>query len=196
MIAYVQGKIARIDPAFAIIDVNGIGYLVKITLNTYSKIREKSEVKLHTYFQVREDAQTLFGFAEEKEKLLFEQLISVSGVGGNTAVTILSSISADDLFTAIQNEDVTTLKRVKGIGAKTAGRIILELRDKISIEGVEIVAGVGSQTSGHNKAEALNALASLGFPKNQMSKKIDEILQKHGSDLSVEEIIKIALRNG
>ena len=85
---------------------------------------------------------------------------------------------------------------MKGIGAKTAGRIILELRDKISIEGVEIVAGVGSQTSGHNKAEALNALASLGFPKNQMSKKIDEILQKHGSDLSVEEIIKIALRNG
>lgn len=196
MIAYLEGKLAQIDPAFAIIDCNGVGYLVKITLNTYSQIKEKKETKLLTYFQVREDAQVLYGFSNAREKVLFEQLISISGVGGNTALMILSSISPEELFMAIQSEDTLALKRVKGIGAKTAGRIVLELKDKIKMEGDISSPGVGQKLAESTmKQEALTALANLGLPKAQMSKRIDKILQEAGGDLSVEEIIKKALRN-
>lgn len=196
MIAYLDGKLAQIDPAFAVIECNGVGYLVKITLNTYSQIKEKERVKLMTYFQVREDAQILYGFSNPREKVLFEQLISISGVGGNTALMILSSISAEELYMAIQTEDTLALKRVKGIGAKTAGRIILELKDKIKLDGEVSSPGVGQQLAQTSKKqEALTALANLGLPKNQMSKRIDKIVQEAGGDISVEDIIKKALRN-
>jgi len=196
MIAYLDGKLAQIDPSFAIIECNGIGYLVKISLNTFSQIKEKDKVKLLTYFQVREDAQVLYGFSNAREKVLFEQLISISGVGGNTAIMILSSISPEELYMAIQSEDTMALKRVKGIGAKTAGRIVLELKDKIKLDGEIASPGVGQKLAeSSRKQEALTALANLGLPKAQMSKRIDKILAEGGGDLSVEQIIKQALRN-
>ena len=195
MIAYLEGKVAQLEPTFVIIDCGGIGYLVKITLNTYTQIRDKSSVKLHTYLQVREDAHILYGFFQDREKSLFEQLISISGVGGNTALMILSSISASDLYAAIQNEDTLALKRIKGIGAKTAGRIILELKDKIKIEG-SVPAGVlQGGSSSMLKQEALAALTNLGLPKTIMAKRVDRIIQEQGGEISVEEIIKLALRN-
>ena len=198
MIAYLKGSIAQLEPTHVIIECGGIGYLVKISLNTYTQIRDKKEVKLHTHFWVREDAQILFGFSQPKEQQLFELLISISGVGGNTALTILSSISPDDLAQAVNNEDAATLKRVKGIGVKTAGRIILELKDKIQLSGgsVDGANNLPNQLS-HNqkKQEALAALTQLGFARPQMSKRVDRIVQEQGEKVSVEEIIKLALRN-
>lgn len=196
MIAYVEGKIASIEATHAVLDVGGIGYLVRISVNTYSRIKDKERVKLHTFFQVREDAQILYGFDQMQEKALFEQLISISGVGGNTAMVILSSIKAEDLVSAIQAGDAMALKQVKGIGAKTAGRIILELKDKIGTTGVE--AGRSANSSNNiasNKAEALAALAQLGLSKADAGKRIDKVLKANGNDLKVEQIIKLALRN-
>ena len=196
MIAYLDGKLAQLDPAFAVIECNGVGYLVKISLNTYTQIKGKEKVKLMTFFQVREDAQVLYGFSNAREKVLFEQLISISGVGGNTAIMILSSISPEELYMAIQSEDTLALKRVKGIGAKTAGRIVLELKDKIKLDGEVVSAGVGQKLAeSSKKQEALTALANLGLPKAQMSKRIDKILAEAKEELSVEMIIKKALKN-
>lgn len=198
MIAFVKGTIDILEPAYTVVDCHGVGYLVKISLNTYQKIQGKKEVKLYTYLQVREDAQLLFGFADGAERRLFEHLISVSGVGGNTALAILSSISADDLMTAIANEDNLALKRVKGIGAKTAGRIILELKDKLNAEdlsGVSMSAGGASGSDAARKVEATKALISLGFSQKEVSQRLERIFKQHGNALSVEEIIKLALRN-
>lgn len=180
-----------------VIDCNGVGYLVKISLNTYTKIQGKKEVQLFTYLQVREDAQVLFGFAEPIEQELFEHLISISGVGGNTAMMILSSISSNELFHAIRNEDVNALKRVKGIGAKTAGRIILELKDKLKLDNL----ADGDQSGGipgdlhAKKQEALVALTNLGLPRATMEKRLERIFQETEGDISVEQAVKLALRN-
>ena len=196
VIAYLQGKIAQVEPTFAIIDCGGIGYYVRISLNTYSQIKDESSTKLFTYFQVREDAQILYGFSNPQEQQLFEQLISISGVGGNTAMMILSSISPEDLLTAIRTEDAYALKQVKGIGAKTAGRIILELKDKITLDpGLSDNSGGSPIQTGSKKQEALVALTSLGMPKAVMAKRIDRILKEEGNEVSVEQIIKLALRN-
>lgn len=198
MIAFVKGSIDTLEPTHAVIDCHGVGYLVKISLNTYQKIQGKKEAKLHTYLQVREDAQLLFGFADVAERRLFEHLISVSGVGGNTALAILSSISADDLMTAIASEDNLALKRVKGIGAKTAGRIILELKDKLNAEdltGVSMPAGTGGADAAR-KVEATKALINLGFSQKEVNQRLERIFKQHGTNLSIEEIIKLALRNG
>ncbi len=197
MIAYVEGKIAHIEATHAIVDVGGIGYQIRISVNTYSRIKDKEKVKLHTFFQVREDAQTLYGFDEAQEKSLFEQLISISGVGGNTAMVILSSISATDLIIAIRSGDAMALKQVKGIGAKTAGRIILELKDKIGAVGGESSSSASSSNNlTANKVEALAALAQLGLSKADAGKRIDKVIKANGTDISVEQIIKLALRNG
>ncbi|MEZ4776874.1 MAG: Holliday junction branch migration protein RuvA [Bacteroidia bacterium] len=196
MIAYVKGKLAQVEPAFAVVDVNGIGYFVKISLNTFTRIQDKETVMLHTFLQIREDAHVLYGFAEEKERMLFEQLITISGVGGNTAMVILSSISASDLYLAIRSEDINTLKRIKGIGAKTAGRIVLELKDKIRLEENGDLTAIESNIPGsQKKEEALAALASLGLAKNVMTKRVDQIMKEHGMEISTEQIIKLALRN-
>jgi Holliday junction DNA helicase RuvA len=197
VIAYVEGKIAQLEPTHAIIDVGGMGYQVKISVNTYTRIRDKKQTRLHTYFQVREDAQVLYGFDQLQEKQLFEQLISISGVGGNTAIVILSSISPQDLYSAITTGDAFALKQVKGIGAKTAGRIILELKDKISLEGADAGSlGAGKTAAqGSQKAEALAALAQLGLSKSEANKRLEKVIKGHGGALSVEEMIKLALRN-
>ncbi|MEL7342514.1 MAG: Holliday junction branch migration protein RuvA, partial [Bacteroidota bacterium] len=175
----------------------GIGYAVKISLTTYHSIQGKEQVRLWTFFQVREDAQILYGFSKESEQRLFELLISISGVGGNTALTILSSLSPAELLDAIRNEHTHILKAVKGIGAKTAGRIVLELKDKINLEEGDSGSGNVSPSGSVNKTkqDALQALQQLGMPKAVMAKRVDQILKEKGADTSVEEIIKLALKN-
>ncbi len=190
MIAHIKGKVTHKDPSLVIVDCNGLGYEVKISLNTYSKIGSQEQVLLHTRFIVREDAQILYGFIEVSERALFDQLISIQGVGGNTAMTILSSISPKELELAIASENVDQLKKVKGIGPKTAGRIILELKGKLKTS-----SGSMSPYSGvPSRQEAVSALISLGFPRGEMEKKVDEVIQKQGNDTTVEDIIKRVLR--
>ncbi|MEM6260958.1 MAG: Holliday junction branch migration protein RuvA [Bacteroidota bacterium] len=195
MIAYLKGNIAQLDPAFVVIDCRGVGYMAKISLYTYDHLQGKKEVLLHTFLLVREDAHTLYGFANTREKSMFEQLITVSGVGANTALVMLSSMEVEELFHAIRTEDVLQLKRIKGIGAKSAARIVLELKDKLKLEGTVAEAGRKGGPSSGLKQEALAALISLGLPKATMEKRLDDLVKAHGSDISVEQLVKLALRN-
>lgn len=195
MFAYLKGKLAYQDPTFVIIDIQGVGYEVKISLNTYSKIKDQENVQVYTYFHVKEDAQTLFGFADQHEKSIFEHLISISGVGPSTGLMVLSSLSPQEVEEAILNEDVRSIQAVKGIGAKTAQRIILELKDKI---GKSAASGdlINIPTSGKSaiRNEALAALVTLGINKSAAQKSIDKVLKQSSSDLSLEELIKLALK--
>lgn len=189
MIAFVSGKLVHKDPAYVIVEANGIGYQIKVSLNTFSALSSE-QVRLYTHLMIKEDSHELYGFLEMSEKRLFQQLISISGVGGNTAMTILSSTTPKDLFRVIETEDVVALKRIKGIGAKTAGRIILELKGKLVTEdNAEAGGGIGQV-----RAEAIAALSSLGLPKSAMEKRVDAILKNAKEDLTVEQVIKEALR--
>lgn len=197
MIALLTGKIAYKEPTHVIIDVQGVGYLVKISLQTYSKLSNESEaVKLQTVQIVREDAITLFGFATADEKNLFEHLITVSGIGPSTAIVMLSSMSSDEIKQAIISEDVRVIQSIKGIGLKTAQRAIIELKDKLKKE--VIATGVNptifASTNLSLRNEALTALVTLGIPKATAEKSIDTILKRSGGDISLEELIKLALR--
>ena len=191
MYAFIAGKIAELTPAYAIVDNHGVGYFINITLNTFTAIGEQSEVKLYTHLQVLEDAHNLFGFYTAKERDMFELLISVSGVGCNTARLILSSLTVNELSTAIANEDTKTIQAVKGIGGKTAQRIIVDLKDKVrkTDYAEEIVETVDNTV----KNEALSALVILGFSKNMASKALDKLL-KQSPDASVEVLIREALK--
>ena len=191
MYAFISGKIAEITPAYAIIDNHGVGYFINITLNTFTAIGEQQEVKLFTHLQVLEDAHNLFGFYTAKERDMFEMLISVSGVGCNTARLILSSLTVNELSTAIANEDVKTIQAVKGIGSKTAQRLVVDLKDKVRKTDYteETVETVNSSV----KNEALSALVILGFSKNAASKALDKLL-KQSPDASVEILIREALK--
>lgn len=191
MIAQINGRLIEKTPTYVIVDCNGVGYQVNISLNTFSKLGDSESCKLLTHFTVREDAQLLYGFKEESERELFRLLISVSGVGSSTAMMILSSLSPDHVQSAILSGDVNTLKSVKGIGAKSAERIIVDLKDKI---GKLETQGQISLTS-HNtiKEEALSALVMLGFAKNQADKALTKLLEKE-PDLLVEDLIKKALK--
>ncbi len=190
MIAYVSGRLAHKDPAFVIIEANGIGYQIRVSLQTFTQIKEE-KVKLHTHLMIKDDAHELYGFFEMSEKRLFQQLISISGVGGNTALTILSSISPTELYRVIENEDLNALKRVKGIGAKTAGRIILELKGKLVTE--DSADGSSGAMSGI-RSEAISALTSLGLPKTAMEKRVDTILKNATEEVTLEQLIKEALK--
>lgn len=193
MIAYLKGKLAYKDPNFVIIECHGVGYSVRISLNTYSGLGDKESVLLHTHMMIKDDSHDLFGFLEMAEKQLFQQLISIQGVGGNTAMTILSSIQPAELHTVIQTEDVARLKKVKGIGAKTAGRIILELKGKLITDSdAAAAAGPGAAL----RAEAIAGLVGLGLPKALMEKRVDEILKNAGGDMAVGDVIKEALKKG
>jgi holliday junction DNA helicase RuvA len=198
MIAYLNGKLAHKDPTFVIIDIHGVGYLVKISLNTFSEIGDKEQVMLHTYLHIKEDAHTLYGFVKENEKKLFLDLISINGVGPNTALMVLSSLQSEELETAILQGDHATIQRVKGIGAKTAQRIVLEMKDKVNKDGT---GALDSQTSGFIqssnklKEEALQALVTLGFPKAAAEKNIASVLRKNGSEISLEALIKASLKS-
>lgn len=192
MIAFVKGRVASLDPGKAWIEVNGLGYEVRISLNTYSALQGQEHAKLYTIFQVREDAQILFGFTDLREKALFEKLVSVNGVGGNTALLVLSSLAPSELTEVILRDDTASLRRIKGIGAKTAARIILEIKDKLRDEG--LVAGpLSSNPSSSIRTEAITALVNLGFPRPAMEKKVDEILNS-GAVQKVDQIIKLVLK--
>lgn len=198
MITYLKGKLALKDPTHVIIDIHGIGYEVKVSLNTYGKIEDKEEIMLHTYQHIKEDAHTLYGFKEEAEKKAFLNLISISGVGASTGLMILSSMSVPELEQAISAGDHPTIQRVKGIGTKTAQRIVLELKDKIIKDGISAPDGVGQgfvQNSNKLKEEALQALITLGFTKAQAEKNIMTVLKKNGPDVSLEALIKASLKS-
>lgn len=192
MYAFIEGTLDSLNPASAVLNCKGVGYNIAISLNTYSLIKGKSECRLLTHLVVREDAQILFGFANEDERILFRHLISVSGVGANTARLILSSLTPADVSEAIINARVGTLQRVKGIGGKTAQRIIIDLKDKLGKDtGIKEILGTTHNT---NKEEALSALTLLGFNRNQSEKTIDKIIQDEGSAITVEQLIKSALK--
>ena len=191
MYAFISGKIAEITPAYAIVDNHGIGYFINITLNTFTAIGEQTEVRLYTHLQILEDAHHLFGFYTVKERDMFELLISVSGVGCNTARLILSSLTVNELSTAIVNEDYKTIQAVKGIGGKTAQRLVVDLKDKVrKTEFTEEIVDVADNTT---KNEALSALVILGFNKNAASKALDKLL-KQQPEASVEVLIREALK--
>jgi holliday junction DNA helicase RuvA len=194
MIAFLKGKLVHKEPTFVIIDVNGVGYQVTISLNTFSEIKDKEDIRLSTYLQIREDAQVLFGFSNELEKAMFQNLISVNGVGPSTAMVVLSYLPPAELRAAIIREDTVTLQSIKGIGGKSAQRIILELKDKLRKEPLEESAGISAH--GHNtmRQEALTALVSLGINKTAAEKSIETALKKSGST-TLEELVKQALKN-
>lgn len=197
MIAYIDGKLTYKDPAYVIIDVNGVGYEIKISLQTYAALQDGTErCKLFTYLNIREDAHILYGFKEQEEKLLFLDLVSVSGIGPNTALVMLSSMSSAEIRHALVNEDVKTIQSIKGIGAKTAQRAIIELKDKLRKEQMLGSSSPSIFPTQNNKVrnEALAALVTLGIPKNVAEKSIDAILKKEGTEITVEQLIKMALR--
>jgi holliday junction DNA helicase RuvA len=191
MYEFLSGKLVTKNPAYVVIENNGIGYMVNISLNTFSKVKDLQEAKLFTHFHVREDAQIFYGFADETERELFRYLLSVSGVGASTARLILSSLSTEDLYEAITLGKAAVLQNVKGIGGKTAQRIVIDLKDKLAKADI----GVEKVDFSHNtlKDEALSGLLILGFNKSVASKAIDRAI-KQGSVDSVEVLIKEALK--
>lgn len=195
MIAFLKGKLVHKEPTFVIIEVNGIGYHVSISLNTFSEIKDKENIQLSTYLQVREDAHILYGFSNKAEKSMFQNLIAVNGVGPNTAMVILSYLPPNELQQAITGEDVGALQAVKGIGGKTAQRIILELKDKLRKEPVGETGGITGIRHNTMRNEALTALMTLGIGKAAAEKSIDTILKKSGNTVSLEELVKLALKN-
>ena len=192
MITHLRGKLVEKNPTFAVIEINGVGYLLHISLNTFSKLEDVENVFLYTHFYVKEDAHTLFGFIDKIEREIFRLLISVSGVGPSIARTMLSSMSTDEIQQAIVSGNVGVIQSVKGIGAKTAQRVLIDLKDKISKTFVidDEVSGFESNTT---KDEALIALEVLGFNKKQSEKVIDKILLED-TTVSVEILIKKALK--
>ncbi|MEE3413280.1 MAG: Holliday junction branch migration protein RuvA [Bacteroidales bacterium] len=194
MYEYLNGKFALINPSFVVVDCNGVGYKIEISLNTYSQIKEKKEGKVFVHFIVREDMQVLYGFADEKERELFRLLIGVSGIGPNTARVILSSLNSDELVKAIRDEDLKSINAIKGIGNKTAQRVIVDLKDKVQKwDYSSEISSMASQKDNKNHEQALLALQTLGFNKIIIEKTLDKIL-KENSQMDVENLIKEALK--
>ena len=191
MFEYIKGDLAEVSPAYAVVDCSGIGSYINISVNTYSQIASAKEVLLYLHQIVREDAHLLYGFYTREERTVFRQLISVSGVGANTASVMLSSMTVNEIAGAIMTENVNAIKSVKGIGLKTAQRVIIELKDKISVAGYASETSLGAASA--IKEEALAALVMLGFVKGQAAKVLDKIIAG-GNITSVEELIKLALK--
>ncbi|MEZ4816519.1 MAG: Holliday junction branch migration protein RuvA [Flavobacteriaceae bacterium] len=192
MITHIQGKLVEKNPTDVVIDCNGVGYFLNISLHTFSHLPSTENVKLYTQLLVREDSHTLFGFSSIEERAIFNLLISVSGVGASTARTMLSSLSPELIRDAIVSEDILTIQSVKGIGSKTAQRVILDLKDKIlKVYGASPNSSMSSNT---NRNEALSALETLGFVRKQAEKVCDAFLKKQ-PQATLEEIIKEALKN-
>lgn len=191
MIEYISGNIIELNPAHAVLDLNGIGYYISISLNTYTALSGKKTVKLYIHEAIREDAHNLYGFYDLDERELFRNLISVSGVGANTGIVFLSSLSPAELKTAIVSGDVNRLKSVKGIGLKTAQRLIVELKEKLSKGPAN--AEIFMSSNNTNREEALSALQTLGFAKKAAEKALDAALKANPGS-SVEELIKVALK--
>src|SRR5690349_12333760 len=189
MINHLHGKLVEKNPAYVIIECGGVGYFVNISLTTYAAIPEKEDCRIYTHLQINEDAHTLFGFADEEERKLFKNLISVGGVGASTARMILSSMSPTEIVNCIVSGDSGRLKSVKGIGEKTAQRMILELKDKLRKDGpVKSVI-----THLKVKDEAMSALLTLGFARQAVDKTIDQLLRQQPA-MTVEDLIRQALK--
>jgi Holliday junction DNA helicase RuvA len=192
MINHLNGRLIEKHPSHVIIECNGVGYFVNISLHTYDKIGKNENIKLFTYLSIREDAHTLYGFAEEDERVMYKQLISVSGIGPSTAIIILSSIGPKRVKEALINEEVAVLQSIKGIGGKTAQRMVVELKDKME-KDTEIQLQIDGSKRGL-KNEAISALQVLGFDRKRVEKTIDRILQKMPDDTPIEELIKNVLK--
>ena len=193
MYDYINGRLVFKCPTYVVIDAGGVGYHINISLNTYSSLSANENCKLFTWLHVKEDAHTLYGFADEGERRLFLHLISVSGIGANTGRMILSSITPAEIQQAIIKGDVPLIQRIKGIGPKSAQRMVLELQDKLKKEGPDSLISVPVNHT--VKEEALSALVMLGFAKIAAEKVIDQIVKKDDENLTVEKLIKIALKN-
>ena len=190
MITQLRGRLVEKSPTSVVIDCQGVGYLVNISLFTYGQLKDDENIQLYTHLQVREDAHTLYGFSTDLERQLFRLLIGISGIGANTARTMLSSLSPSEIGQAIQNDQVNVIQSVKGIGAKTAQRVVIELRDKV--QSVIADAGIPAVSSNTNREEALSALVVLGYQTKSCVKILDE-LQAMDAEMSVERLIRNAL---
>jgi holliday junction DNA helicase RuvA len=193
MYAYINGKLVFKSAAFVVIDAGGVGYHINISLNTYSKLGNAENCKLFTWLHVKEDAHTLYGFIDEGERRLFLHLISISGIGPNTGRMMLSSITPEEIQSAIIEGNVSLIQRIKGIGPKSAQRVILELQDKLRKEGADTLSPVILNKSVKN--EALSALVMLGFARNAAEKVIEQELNKNNADITIEQLIKAALKS-
>ena len=192
MIAHIQGKLVEKNPTEVVIDCNGVGYQVNISLHTYSLIPDTENIKLYTYLQIKEDSHTLFGFAEKSEREIFKMLLSVSGIGASIARTMLSSLEPKQIIQALASGDVGTIQSIKGIGSKTAQRAILDLKDKVlKVYDLNEVSILQDNT---NKDEALSALEVLGFNRKLAEKSVEKIV-KENPTATIETIIKQALKN-
>ena len=192
MITHIQGKLVEKTPTEVVIDCNGVGYFINISLHTFSLLPDAERCKIYTWLQVKEDSHSLFGFVEKQERELFRLLVSVSGIGASIARTMLSSLSPSHIIQAIASNDVATVQSIKGIGAKTAQRVILDLKDKVlKIYSLDEVSTSNYNT---NKEEALSALEVLGYNRKSTEKVIDKII-KENPNASVELIIKQAFKN-
>ena len=194
MITHIEGNVCELTPTYVVLDSNGIGYFINISLTTFSKLESSinKKIKLFTHLNVREDSHTLYGFFKIEERKVFRLLISVSGVGASTGMMILSSLSSSEINQAISSEDINKLKSIKGIGLKSAQRIIIDLKDKI--KEVEIIENNFNDNNNIKKNQALSALETLGFSAKQSNKILDNILNE-SPDISVEELIKLSLKN-
>lgn len=191
MYEYISGKVIEKSPVHIIIENNGLGYFINISLNTFTAVGDNKEATLYIHEHIREDVFSLFGFFDNGEREVFRQLISVSGIGANTARMMLSSLPPDEVISAIRTENIPVLTSIKGIGNKTAQRIIIDLKDKVGkLEGDEKLFALKDNT---NREEALSALVMLGFNKNASQKAIDKILSKEPNS-KVEQIVKMALK--
>ncbi len=192
MFEYIKGNIVSLKPSHIVLEANSVGYFINISLNTYTQLNGKESAKIFVHQAIREDAHVLYGFATESERELFRMLISVNGIGSNTAIMMFSSLSPDEISSAILNENVNLLKSIKGIGVKTAQRVIIDLKDKLGKSPVseQIVAS----TDNTIRIEALSALVMLGFAKKPVEKELDKILTAQ-PNLSVENVIKLALKS-
>ena len=194
MYEYIKGEITELSPTYAVVEAGGVGYYLTISLQTYTEIEHCTSARIYTHFIVREDAQVLYGFATRQERELFRMLIGVSGVGGNTARMILSTYAPRELAGIISHENATLLKNVKGLGLKTAQKIIVELRDKITgCLTEETLPQLPASAEDENYQEALAALTMLGFPKAASEKVLRTVLKEH-PDAPVEEVIRLSLK--
>ena len=194
MITHLNGKIIELSPTHLILDCNGVGYYLNISLNTFSKMNKAVDDNclILTYLHIREDAHTLFGFFEQEERKIFLMLLSVSGIGASTAMMILSSLNSNEIRMAILKEDIVTLKSIKGIGMKSAQRIIIDLKDKMT--DLQLNQGdVFIKSDNIKRNEALSALETLGFLVKDINKVLDNILSEN-PELSVEQVIKMSLK--
>ena len=194
MITHIEGNVCELTPTYVVLDSNGIGYFINISLTTFSKLESSinKKIRLFTHLNVREDSHTLYGFFKIEERKVFRLLISVSGVGASTGMMILSSLSSSEINQAISSEDINKLKSIKGIGLKSAQRIIIDLKDKI--KEVEIIENNFNDNHNIKKNQALSALETLGFSAKKSNKILDNILNE-SPDISVEELIKLSLKN-